>query len=66
MSLKGTYSDQCVELTLKSRAVGSRHRTLTRAVRVDEKGAYVRYRNRRVDVRQHGKDGIDWVGTIQL
>jgi hypothetical protein len=59
------HPKQTVELTLKTRKVGSNYRTLTRTVRVDQSGAYVNYRGQRVNVRTLNKDGIDWVGTVQ-
>lgn len=64
MSLTASYPKQCVELTIKGRSIGSNYRTLTRTVRVDDKGAYVTFEKRRVSVRKLGRDGIDWTGNV--
>lgn len=63
--MTASYPKQAVEITLKGRKIGSGYRTLTRTVRVDDQGAFVQFDGRRVNVRKHGKDGIDWVGTVQ-
>lgn len=67
MSTKTSYAKQAVELTIKSRSIGSNYRMLTRTVRVDDRGPFVLYRGNRVGVRKHNPDdGIDWVGTVQV
>lgn len=65
MAITASYPKQSVELTIKTRKIGSNYRTLTRTVRVDEKGAFVQFDGRRVRVNKLGRDGIDWIGTVQ-
>lgn len=65
MAITASYPKQSVEVTIKTRKIGSNYRTLTRTVRVDEKGAFVQFDGRRISVNKLGKDGIDWIGTVQ-